>query len=126
MLSATCGVFPSRAEGFNLELLEMMACGKPITATNYSAHTEYLTPQNALLIEGSRAEPANDGVSLKGVQGNWMAWGESQTAQLVQHMKVIYEQYRAGDKLLNTAGCDTASQLTWDATADKIIRHAYA
>ena len=38
MKQADCGVFPARAEGWNLELLEMMACGKHVIATDYSAH----------------------------------------------------------------------------------------
>ena len=29
-----CGIFPSRAEGWNLELLESMAMGKPVITTN--------------------------------------------------------------------------------------------
>ena len=38
---SNCGIFPSRAEGWNLELLEMMSMNKPVIATNYSAHTEF-------------------------------------------------------------------------------------
>ena len=34
MKQADCGVFPARAEGWNLELLEMMACGKHVIATD--------------------------------------------------------------------------------------------
>ena len=40
MALSDCGVFPSRAEGWNLELLEMMAIGKQVITTNYSAHTQ--------------------------------------------------------------------------------------
>lgn len=46
-----CGVFISRAEGWNLELLEMICCGKPVIATNYSGHTEFCNKENALLVE---------------------------------------------------------------------------
>ena len=34
-----CGVFPSRAEGWNLGLLECMSVGLSVIATNCSAHT---------------------------------------------------------------------------------------
>ena len=51
MRQADCGVFPSRAEGWNLELLEMMALGKDVIATNYSAHTEFCNENNCRLIE---------------------------------------------------------------------------
>ena len=62
MAGADCGVFLSRAEGWNLGLLEMMAMGKPVITTNYSGHTEFATPANALLVEVPEVEPAKDGV----------------------------------------------------------------
>lgn len=40
---ADCFVFPSRAEGWGLPLIEAIACGLPIVATYYSGHTEYLS-----------------------------------------------------------------------------------
>ena len=46
-----CGLFPSRAEGWNLELLESMSCGKPVIATNYSGHTEFCNDENSYLID---------------------------------------------------------------------------
>ena len=48
-----CGIFPARAEGWNLELLESMACGKPVITTNCSAHTEYVDESNAYLKLGA-------------------------------------------------------------------------
>ena len=62
MAGADCGIFLSRAEGWNLGLLEMMAMGKPVITTNYSGHTEFATPANALLVEVPEVEPAKDGV----------------------------------------------------------------
>ena len=38
-----CGVFPSRAEGWNLGLLECMSVGLNVIATDYSAHTEFVS-----------------------------------------------------------------------------------
>ena len=38
----TCLVSGTRGEGFGLTFLEAAACGLPIIATNWSAHTEYL------------------------------------------------------------------------------------
>ena len=51
MAKTDCGVFPARAEGWNLELLEMMSCNKPVIATNYSAHTEFCDDKNCMLID---------------------------------------------------------------------------
>jgi glycosyltransferase involved in cell wall biosynthesis len=102
----------------------MMACGKPVIATNYSAHTEYCNPANTLLIEGSRLEPAHPDEPSKQGLGNWLAWDDAQTQQLCHHMKVIYERYRSTDKLFNAAGYETANRLTWDVTAEKLLQVA--
>lgn len=40
--SSHCFVFPSKAEGWGLPLLEAIACGSPYIATHYSGQTEYL------------------------------------------------------------------------------------
>jgi glycosyltransferase involved in cell wall biosynthesis len=43
--TAHIGVFPAKAEGWNLPLMEAIKSGLPCIATNYSAHTEYLTSE---------------------------------------------------------------------------------
>ena len=60
MTKVDCGVFPSRGEGWNLELLEMMAAGKHVIATDYSAHTEFCTQENCGLVPIKDVEPAFD------------------------------------------------------------------
>ena len=70
MSQVDCGVFPSRGEGWNLELLEMMSAGKHVVATDYSAHTEFCTKENSGLVSISDVEPAFDGKWFFG-QGNW-------------------------------------------------------
>ena len=40
--SSHCFVFPSKAEGWGLPLLEAIACGTPYIATHYSGQMEYL------------------------------------------------------------------------------------
>ena len=77
MSKADCGIFPSRAEGWNLDMLEMMALNKSIITTNYSAHTEFCNKDNSFLIDISETEPANDGKWFFG-QGNWAKIGEEQ------------------------------------------------
>jgi glycosyltransferase involved in cell wall biosynthesis len=46
------GLFPSRCEGgTNLVLMEYMACGKPVIATNTTGHSDIVTPANSLIIK---------------------------------------------------------------------------
>jgi glycosyltransferase involved in cell wall biosynthesis len=123
MLSVDCGVFPSRAEGWNLELLEMMACGKPVITTNYAAHTAFATPENSLLIDIDETEPWVQPASYPlycGV-GNLARLGPRQTDQLVAHLRAVHALKQNGQLSVNRAGIKTAEALTWDATAQKIL-----
>lgn len=90
MRQADCGVFPARAEGWNLELLEMIACGKPCIATNYSAHTEFTTKEDTFLINIDKNESAYDSIWFHG-QGEWAELGQTQIDQLIEYMRLLYK-----------------------------------
>ena len=119
MTQVDCGVFPSRGEGWNLELLEMMSCGKHVITTDYSAHTEFCTKENAGLVPISDVEPAFDGKWFFG-QGNWAKIGPHEEMDLyMKMMKFILNKKGT----INTAGIETADKFSWDNTADKIINN---
>lgn len=120
MNAVDCGVFPSRAEGWNLELLEMMACGKEVIATDYSAHQEFCNKDNCDLMPIDNLEPAYDGIWFKG-QGEWAELGDKQIDYLVHAMRLIHNIKQAGGDLYNEAGVKTAEKFTWLTTADKIM-----
>ncbi len=117
MAGADCGVFPSRAEGWNLEALEMLSMGKPIIATAATAHTAYMTPANARLISIDSFEPAGGGELM----GRWPAWGASQQEQLVEQLRAVHAQRVSGSLAVNTAGIETAKAHTWDASASALL-----
>jgi glycosyltransferase involved in cell wall biosynthesis len=114
---ADCGVFPSHAEGWNLEIPELMACGAHIIATNYSGHTQFLTESNSLLLDVTGMEPAVDGKWFNG-QGDWATFDNN---QLVEHMKNIHRKKQSGELGLNIEGIQTVKNLTWSNTVDNII-----
>tara|TARA_R100001443_G_scaffold4277_2_gene12587 strand:+ start:644 stop:1687 length:1044 start_codon:yes stop_codon:yes gene_type:complete len=120
MAQADCGVFPARAEGWNLELLEMMACGKAVIATNYSAHTEFCDKDNSFLIEIDSLENASDGVFFSGSHGEWASLLEPQKCQLIEHMRDFHKRKNDG-WTQNTAGIDTANKFTWENSAKELL-----
>lgn len=111
-----CGVYISRAEGWNLELLETMAMNKPVIASNYSAHTEFCTKENCYLVDIDGTEPAYDGKYFRG-QGNWAKIGEKQIDQIVDYLRYAYKN----SVKANPAGLKTAQSLSWINSASKII-----
>jgi glycosyltransferase involved in cell wall biosynthesis len=117
MASADCGVFPARAEGWNLELVEMLAMAKPVIATYATAHTAYLTAENAQLITLGPPESARPA----GFLGTWGSWGEAQHEQLVNALRAVHRA-RQNDTLgLNLAGLATARSLSWDNAAEAML-----
>lgn len=118
MSYADCGIFPSRAEGWNNEAIEMLAMNKPLIITNYSAHTEYCSEENSLLVEITQTEPAKDNMWFDG-SGNWASLKDNQIEQFVEHMRsVYYNNIRT-----NANGVLTAKKYTWNKTANIINKH---
>jgi glycosyltransferase involved in cell wall biosynthesis len=112
-----CGIFPSRAEGWNLELLESMAMNKPVITTNYSAHTEYCNSNNSFLVDIDDIEPAYDGKAFQ-KQGNWAKINQQQKDELIDHMRYVYK-----NKIRhNPEGLKTANSLSWNNTSSIIYR----
>ena len=120
MRKTDCGVFPSRAEGWNLEALEMMACGKQVIITDFSAHTEFCTKENSMLVTIDDTEMAYDGKWFHG-QGNWAKIGSNQMDQMVSHKRKTHASVQNHENTFNTAGVETAKKFSWKNSADKIM-----
>lgn len=112
---ADCGVFISRAEGWNNEVIESMSMNKPVIVTDYSAHTEYCTKDNSYLVKVDAVEPANDGKWFKGF-GNWAKLGESQIEQTIEYMRHVYNNHIN----TNSQGLLTAQKYSWNRTVNII------
>lgn len=113
-----CGIYPSRAEGWNCEAMETLAMNKPLIISNYSAHTEYCNKENSYLIDIAETEPASDGKWFHG-DGNWAFFGVDQMEQCIEHMRYVY------NNRINTnpSGFHTAQEYPWSKTAEIIIKH---
>jgi glycosyltransferase involved in cell wall biosynthesis len=90
------GIFPNRVEGgTNLVLMEYMACGKPVIATNTTGHADVVTSENAMIIE-----PDID--------------------QAVERLEWAYEN-RDRLKPFATRAADDMAKLTWRRSADQFL-----
>jgi glycosyltransferase involved in cell wall biosynthesis len=117
-----CGVFLSRAEGWNNEILECMAINKPIIATDYSAHTEYCNNDNSFLVKIDELEIANDKKWFFG-EGSWAKLGQNQLDQTINYMRYVYNNRITS----NPNGIITANKFSWQNTgaiiAETLIRN---
>ncbi len=116
MRIADCGISISRAEGWDLPLLELMSCGKPVIATDCSAHTEFCTSANAWMVDVTETEVANDGKWFHG-QGNWAKLGEMQQEQICHYINM---NYKAGKGVVNEEGIKTAKKFSWESSVERL------
>lgn len=116
MGSIDCGIFPTRAEGWNLEALECLGCGKRVISTNYSGHTEFLNRDNSYLVDLPNKEMAFDGIFFNG-QGKWGKFSKDILEQMIVYMRKVYED----GPMLNEAGLQTAKEFTWEKSGIKLV-----
>ncbi len=116
MAASDCGVFVSRAEGWNLEALEMLSCGREVIATDYSAHTQFLNSGNARLIEIDGVERAH-----ADSPGAWAAWQPRQHEALVHALRAVHETRRNGPLPMHEPGVETAKQFSWTSAARQLL-----
>ncbi len=118
-----CGVFPSRAEGWNLGLLECMSLGLNVIATDYSAHSEFVNTANCRVVHVEETAPPPSGDLLWGT-GNWGKLGASQMEQMVHHLREVHRMKQEGSLRRNDAGIATAKEFSWRRTSESVLRAA--
>jgi len=121
MSKADVGLFPARAEGWNLELLEMMAIGKQVICTNYSAHTEFADESNSHQIHITDKESAFDDIWFHN-NGYWAHLGDDQQSQYVEHLRNLHKLKQEKNLRVNHAGIETGKKFTWENSAKQLIK----
>jgi glycosyltransferase involved in cell wall biosynthesis len=111
------GLFPNRCEGgTNLVLMEYMACGKPVIASNASGHKDIVHDENALLL--NRLAPFN----VLDNKGALIArWEEPALDEIVAHLEHAYFHRPEMAQLGRQAGLDL-KQRTWAHSAQQLLQ----
>jgi glycosyltransferase involved in cell wall biosynthesis len=120
MSMVDCGVFPARAEGWNLEVLELMACGVPSIVTNYAGHTEFCTDDNSFLLPIDEMEDAFDGKWFKpGMNANQGQWAIPNEDYLISYLQyTVLNQHVLTKRKENCI--KSASNLAWSNCAKRL------
>jgi len=114
--SVHCFVAPSKGEGWNLPLCEAMSSGLPCIATYCTAHTEYLTEKNAILLKDLTIEEAIDPRWQRYLRGYWY---RPSIKELREKMRWVYENYKEAKKIGKRARRDMEKKWTWENAAKK-------
>ena len=113
--SADCYVHPLRAEGFGMTILEAMACGLPVIATNWSGPADFLSPLWSYAIRHSGL------FSERSPGGNALRFHvEPDLGHLTYLMRYVYENQSEAKALGLRAARIAHNNWTWTHAAIKL------
>ena len=114
-------VFPSRAEGWGLPLIEAIACGSPVASTFYSGHTEYLTQIRDKITELSHNMmpiECPEFISFWGERGDWAVVEPNQIAEKLLELK---KNILSKNKLALEASHFVRNNFSWRHAAERAL-----
>lgn len=120
--SADCFVLPTRGEGWGMPILESMACGIPVIATDWSAQRDFLNIQTGFPVQVKHLIPA----VAKCPYYTGFRWAEPDYEHLAHVMRNVYENQETVKEQSLAVSQQILSQWTWENSAKKIadrVRH---
>ena len=114
--SADCFILPTRGEGWGMPIIEAMACGLPVIATNWSAHTDFMDETVAYPLDVAKLIPAE----AKCPYYKGFAWAQPDEDHLIQQMRHVYNNREEAAAKGVLASQRALESWSWDNAARKI------
>jgi hypothetical protein len=114
--SADCYVSASRGEGWDMPLMEAMACGLPAIATDWGAHREFVHDGIAYPLQIRGLVPA---ISSNPNYGGFR-WADPDPDHLAEILRHVFENRDEARAKGARAAAEMAARWTWRRAAERI------
>jgi len=115
--SVDCFVLATRGEGWGLPIMEAMACGLPVIATNWSGPVDFMSKDTAYLIDVEQLKPAE----AKCPYYRGSSWAEPSYEHLRSLMRHVYSNRDEARMIGLKASQEMLSKWTWTHSVKRII-----
>ncbi len=108
----------SKAEGFNLSILEGMACGAIPIVPNNGGEVDYVNETNGVIYSAEQSIPATGGFLYEGIN-----WKLPDKESLKKALRGCYDKWKNDKEWLKKKQEEcgkTVKEYTWEKTAEKI------
>jgi hypothetical protein len=114
--SADCYVSAGRGEGWDMPLVEAMACGLPSIATDWGAHTEFVHERIAYPLRVRKTIPA----VAKCPYYEGFSWADPDPEHLRYLLRRVYQNREEAKARGAAAAREMADKWTWNRAAAKV------
>jgi glycosyltransferase involved in cell wall biosynthesis len=120
--SVDCYVSAGRGEGWDMPLMEAMACGLPSIATDWGGHTEHAHAGICYPLRIRNTVPASD----QSPYYRGFRWADPDPDHLRHLLRDIYENREEAKRRGVAAAREMAEKWTWNHTSSQIVQRLVA